>query len=128
MKIIGHNLIESPIFKIINSIEDINKTLAKDILLFNDLDKQIDIIQYSNFNNLSFSIRVKNIKEAILSHNLNASYILVLPEMAKEIQDIAQNYLFDTLVLVEISNENEIEHYAKLGVDGVIFSNSINSI
>jgi len=128
MKIIGHNWIESPIFKIINSIEDINKTLAKDILLFNDLDKQIDIIQYSNLNNLSFSIRVKNIKEAILSHNLNASYILVLPEMAKEIQDIAQNYLFDTLVLVEISNENEIEYYAKLGVDGVIFSNSINSI
>jgi len=126
MKIIGHNWIESPIFKTINSIEDIHQTLAKDILLFNDLDKNIEIIKYSNINNLPYAIRVKDIKEAILSHNLNASYIVVLPEMAKDIQDIAQNYLFDTLVLVEIDNENKIEYYAKLGIDGVIFSNSLD--
>lgn len=128
MKIIGHHWIESPIFKTINNVEDISKTLAKDILLFNDLDKNIEIIKYSQKNNLPYAIRVKDIKEAILSHNLNASYLLVLPEMAKEIQDIAQNYLFDTLVLVEIDNENEIEYYAKLGIDGVVFSNSIQPI
>ena len=128
MKIIGHHWIESPIFKTINCIEDINKTLAKDILLFNDLDKNIEIIKYSNINNLPYAIRVKDIKKAILSHNLNASYLLVLPKMAKEIQDIAQNYLFDTLILVEIDNEKEIEYYAKLGIDGVIFSSSIQAI
>ena len=42
-------------------------------------------------------------------------------QKAKEIQKLAENYLFDSKVLLCISLDYEIEHAAKAGIDGVIF-------
>jgi hypothetical protein len=38
---------------------------------------------------------------------------------------IAQHYLFDTQILVKIISIEEIESLAKIGVDGVVFSEAI---
>jgi hypothetical protein len=121
MKIIGHHWIEESIrFKAVKSIEDINKTVANDTLLFNNLSKNIEIIKYADKNSLPFAIKIDNIKDVIFAHNLNANYIIAPKDISKIVQDIAQNYLFDSLIFVEIDTEDEIEYFAKLGVDGVI--------
>ena len=123
MKIIGHHWIEESIrFKAVESIEDINKTVANDTLLFNNLSKDIEIIKYADKNSLPFAIKIENIKDVIFAHNLNTNYIIAPKNIAKIVQDIAQNYLFDAQIFVEISSEEEIEYFAKLGVDGVIIS------
>ena len=43
-------------------------------------------------------------------------------------QSIAQQYLFDTQIIIEISNEDEMEIYAKMGIDGVLFSSAIERV
>jgi len=128
MKIIGHPFFNTISFKTIKSIDEIEHTSSKDILLFNNIEQDIEIIKYADINHLPFAIKVNSIKEAIFAHNLDAKYIFAPKDLAKEIQDIAQNYLFDTLILVEIDSEAEIERFAKLGIDGVLFSKISDTI
>ncbi len=125
MKIIGHQWIESPKFITIYTKEDIATTQASSILLFDELSSMIDEIRYCAKEGLSFALRVDNLNDALLAYNLNAKYLIVVPKLAKELQQIAQHYLFDTQILVEISSAKKIEKYAQMGIDGVIFSSSI---
>ena len=125
MRVIGHRWIDdSIIFKAVESVEDIEKTVANDTLLFNDLSKDIEIIKYADTNSLPFAIKIRNIKDVIFAYNLNTKYIIAPKEIAKDTQEIASHYLFDALIFVEIDSEDEIEYFARLGLDGVIFSKS----
>jgi nicotinate-nucleotide pyrophosphorylase len=125
MRIIGHQWIESPQFITIYAKEDIANTQANSILLFNDLSSMIDEIRYCFKEGLAFGLRVDNLNDALLAYNLNAKYLIVIPKLAKELQKIAQQYLFDTQILVEINSAKKIEKYAQMGIDGVIFGRSI---
>ena len=122
MLIFGHKWIESSKFYKIYTIEDIKDTPPNSTLLLSDLEESIDIAKYCKKNSLPFAIEVKSIRDAIFSNLLNAKYIIAQKELAKSIMPIAQNYLFDSLVLTNISSEDEIEEMAKSGVDGVIYS------
>jgi hypothetical protein len=42
------------------------------------------------------------------------------------IQPIAQEYLFDTRILVLIHNEKEISKISRAGIDGVIFAEAVS--
>jgi len=125
MKIFGHPWIESPEFITVESKEEIANTQANSILLFEDIKKSLKTIQYSQKEGLPFAVRISTINNTIFAYNLGANYLLVTPQLAKEIQDIAQQYLFDTQIIVEIQNETEIEKYAQMGIDGVIFQQTI---
>ena len=74
MKIIGHPFFNTISFKTIKSIDEIEHTSSKDILLFNNIEQDIEIIKYADINHLPFAIRVNSIKEAIFAHNLDAKY------------------------------------------------------
>ena len=125
MKIFGHPWIESPEFITVESKEEIANTQADSILLFEDINNSLESIKYSQKEGLPFALKVSTINHTIFAYNLNANYLLVTPQLAKEIQDIAQHYLFDTQIIVEIQNETEIEKYAQMGIDGVIFQQTI---
>jgi methyltransferase-like protein len=125
MTIIGHPWIASIKFSRVRSKDAIEHTASGSILLFEKLDKDIDLILYCQKENLPFAIKVTTIEEAIFAHNLNTRYIFVEKNMAKEIQEIAQHYLFDTQIVVEIESQDEITTYAKLGLDGVVFPAAI---
>jgi hypothetical protein len=71
---------------------------------------------------------VNNITELVYASAFNASYCIVTQKLAKTAQKIAENYLFDTKILVHIENEDEIEEMALLGIDGVIFLEAIVKI
>jgi len=64
-------------------------------------------------------------REAIFSNELNAKYLITTSKKAVKIQPIAQNYLFDCLILAIIKNKNEIEKLSQKNIDGVIFKKEL---
>ncbi len=125
MKIIGHPWIESECFVTVDSMEKIVGSPAGSILLFNNLGASIELLHYCQREGLPFALRAGEVKTALFAHALNARYIIAERETAEAIQKLAQHYLFDTQILVEISDESEIETYAEMDLDGVIFPAAI---
>lgn len=122
MIIIGDKLIPfEELFKT-NSTNDIKNTKANSTVLFNFSD---EIAKYCFENEISFAVVVNSIKEAIYSSNLNAKYIIANKELSKELQKIADNYMYDAKILAIIESSDEFEEIAKAQIDGVIFKNLI---
>lgn len=128
MIIIGHPWIESQKFKKVHSEVDISKTTPNDIVLLEPLSKSYKLAQYCQKNHIPFSVNVNKLTDAIFANALGAMYIVCEEEDALLIQPIAQEYLFDTRVLVLIDNEEEIEKIARASIDGIIFREIINEI
>lgn len=128
MLIFGHSFIPSDSLYHITNIESITNTPPSSIIYLEFSEDNLDIIEHANSNELEFALDVKNITELIYASSLNAKYILVSREIAKTAQNIAENYLFDAKILAHITDNEEIEELALLGIDGVIFSNAIIKI
>lgn len=120
MIIIGDKLVPFEDMFFINSIEDIKNTKANSTLLFY-FDEEL--LKYTSKNFLASAIIVKSIKEAIYSNSLNAKYIISKKDLTKNIQKIADNYMFDSKNLAIIRSNDEFEEVAKDEIDGVIYEN-----
>ena len=125
MIIIGHPWIDSQKFHKIFSIEDIKNVSANDIVLLEPLVESHDYAKYCKDNNIKYAVVVNNLESAIYANALNASYIICEEDTALMIQPIAQEYLFDTKVLVLIHSTKEISKLARNSIDGVIFADAI---
>lgn len=122
MIIIGDSLVpSSKLFKI-SKIEEIKNTKPNSTLYFTFKD---EILKYCFENSLDFAVKIKSIKEAIYANALNAKYIVVEKKLAKKVQKIAENYMFDSKVLAIIEKSDEIEDIAKLQIDGTIYKKSL---
>jgi len=128
MLLFGHRFIQSESFYHIQDIEAINNTPPSSTIFVEFSEDNLDVIEYLNLNDINFAVGVKNITEVIYASNLNASFIVIDKHISSETQNIANNYLFDSKILVSLSNEKEIHNMALLGVDGVIFPNAIVKI
>ena len=128
MLIFGHRFIKSENFFHIIDIDALKKTPPSSTIYVEFCEENLDIINYLDTNSVAFALKVSNIKELIYASALNAAYALVSKEFAKSAQDIAENYLFDTKILVFIESEEEIEEMALLGIDGVLFTSNIIKI
>jgi len=122
MKIFAHPWIKSEQFYTIYSQEEIKKTPANSIVLLPPLPSSLDLAKYCQQNHISYTLRVESIKDAIFANLLGATYTISSKELASKLMPIAQNYLFDTQILAEIKNDNEIEEMAQINVDGVVFN------
>jgi len=69
---------------------------------------------------------VNTLDDALFANALGAKYIICEEDDALMIQPIAQEYLFDTRILVLIHNEKEISKIARGKIDGVIFAEAIS--
>lgn len=118
MIIIGDKLVPFEEISFISSILDIKNTKANSTLIFY-YDEEL--LKYVSQNALSSAIIVKSIKEAIYSNSLNTKYIISKKDLAKDIQKIADNYMFDAKNLVIIKSNSEFEEVAKNEIDGVIY-------
>jgi len=125
MLLFGHRFIQSKSFYHISNIDAITDTPPSSTIYFEFSEENLDIINHANLNHISMALRVNTIQELIYASSLNANYMIIDKEMAKSAHNIAQNYLFDAKVLVKISEDEEIEEMATLGVDGVIYSSAI---
>jgi hypothetical protein len=118
MEIFGHDFIENLKFFNIDKIEEIKHTFPNSVVWF---DFQKELILYSKAQNITFGVKVKDIKELILASASNASYLLVEKSFAKEAQNIADEYMFDAKILLISQNEDDMEFCAKNGIDGIVF-------
>lgn len=125
MIIVGHPWIESKKFCKIFSKEDIKKSEAKDIVLLEPIVDSHDLAQYCQENSIPFAVTVNSLKEAIFANALGAVYMVCEEDDALIVHPIAQEYLFDTRILVLIHDEKEIAKIARSGIDGVIFPAAI---
>jgi len=125
MIIIGHPWVESAKFCKIFSIEDIKKSKSNDVVLLEPIVDSHALAKHCQENDIPFAVTVNSLKEAIFSNALGAKYIVCEEDDALIIHPIAQEYLFDTRVLVLIHDEKEIAKIARSGIDGVIFPEAI---
>jgi len=125
MIIIGHPWIESCRFCKVFSEEDIRQSKPNDIVLLEPLIDSLALAHYCQKNTIAYAIPANNLKEGLFANALNASYIVCKEEEALLIQPIAQEYLFDSKVLVLIHDEKEIVKIARSGIDGVLFAEAI---
>ncbi len=118
MILIGDKLVPFEEIFNISNIEDIKTTKANSTIAFGYNE---ELIKYSFENDLNSAIIVNSIKESIYANALNAKYIIASKNLAKDIQKIAENYMFDSKVLAIIESNEEIEEIASYEIDGVIY-------
>jgi hypothetical protein len=127
MLIFGNPYIESPKFIEINTISQIDSTNPKDILLI-EFKEPFSLAKYCFENNLEYAIEANSIKDALLAINLGCSFIIANLELAKTLQKIANEYLWDSKILVKIKDDSTLEKVALNYIDGVIYQNHIERI
>ncbi|MCR1815412.1 hypothetical protein [Aliarcobacter butzleri] len=118
MLVIGDKLIPFENIFFISSIQDIKNTKANSTLIFN-YDEVL--LKYVSENSISSAVIVTSIKEAIYANCLGAKYIISNQDLVKEIQKIADNYMFDSKNLAIIKSNDEFEQIAKNEIDGAIY-------
>lgn len=106
-------------------MEEIERSPAASVLLFSDIETSIDLIHYCREQRLPFALETEELKSMLFAQALGAGYILTGGDSADSFQSVAQHYLFDMQIAVVIQGEEEIEHYAALGIDAVVFASSI---
>lgn len=125
MIVIGHPWIKSQRFCKIFSIEDIKNTKTDDIVLLEPLADSHSYAQYCQNNSIAYAVAVNSLDDAVFANALGAAYMICKEEDALMIQPIAQEYLFDTRILVLVHNDKDISKIARAGIDGVIFAEAI---
>ncbi|MAC82773.1 MAG: hypothetical protein CL624_01430 [Arcobacter sp.] len=123
MILIGDKLIPYTDICSISTVEDIKNTKANSFISFGYNEK---LLTYCFENDLDYVVIVTSIKEAIYANSLNARYIVCEKILAKSIQKIADNYMFDSKVLAQIESSDEIEEIALNEIDGIIYKNVLN--
>jgi len=125
MILIGHPWIKSPEFCRVFSQKDITSSRADQIVLLEPLVDSHTLAQYCQENGIAYAVVVNTLDEALYANALGASYMICDEDTALMVQPVAQEYLFDTRVLVLIHSEKEISKIARSGIDGVIFAEAI---
>jgi hypothetical protein len=125
MIVVGHPWIKSQKFCKVFSIEDIKNSPEDSIVLLEPLVDSHSFAQYCQDNNIAYAVVANTLDDAIFANALGARYMICEEDDALMIQPIAQEYLFDTRILVLIHSEKEISKIARGGIDGVIFSEAI---
>ncbi len=125
MIIIGHPWIESSRFSKVFSQEDIEKSEVDDILLLEPLVDSINLAKYCQNNDIPYAVSVNTLNDAIFCNALDANFMICEEDEACVIQPIAQEYLFDTKILVLVHDEKDIAKISRSGIDGVIFAEAI---
>jgi len=108
----------------INSIADISSTLPNTTVLY---EFDFEILRYAQENNLDSAIIVKDLKEVIYASTFTVKYIIVEKNIAKHAQDIVNNYMLDSKILIVISSDDEIVENALDEIDGVIYKSVVEN-
>ncbi|PPK61276.1 hypothetical protein B0F89_11141 [Malaciobacter marinus] len=119
MILIGDKNIPYETLTKVSTIEELVKTKANTMIVFEYTQNLVD---YCFKNDLSYAVIIKDLKEAIYANALEAKYIICDKQLAKNIQNTADNYMFDSKVLAIIESNEEFEDITKEQIDGVIYN------
>jgi len=119
MILIGDKNIPYETLTKVSTIEELVKTKANTMIVFEYTQNLVD---YCFKNDLSYAVIIKDLKEAIYANALEAKYLICDKQLAKNIQNTADNYMFDSKVLAIIESNEEFEDITKEQIDGVIYN------
>jgi len=122
MIIIGDEHIPYETIEKISCVEDIKNTQPNATVIF---DFDIEILKYTQANDIKSAVKVNNIKDLIYSAELNAYYIIPTNDILEQAQSTADNYMFDSRILAVIESSDEVEALAIKEIDGVVFKSLI---
>lgn len=118
MILIGDDNIEYESIEKISASSEIKSTTSNSTVLYNF---DFDILKYTQENKVNSAVIVKNLQEMIYASTFNVRYIIVKKNIAKEAQNIVNNYMLDSKILVIIESSDEIVENAIDEIDGVIY-------
>lgn len=75
---------------------------------------------------IPFAMRVGSVVEFLMSAYFLPKFVIV-DSGAKAYQELADSYVLDSKVLQVVASAEEIELYARQGIDGVIFAHMLES-
>ena len=122
MILIGDENIPYETIEKIDAVSDIIATSSNSTVLYNF---DFDILKYTQENNINSAVVTKNLQEVIYASTFDVKYIIVKKNIAKEAQNIANNYMLDSKILVIIETNDEIVENAIDEIDGVIYNKVI---
>ena len=128
MLLFGHSYVASHPFYHIDSIEALRHTPANSVVALYFTPENLDIIEYLRNNSIPFALHVETSTDAVIGENLGATYLIVLPKYAEEIQKVAEHYLFDAKILGYIDSEKSLNDLIEMRIDGAIFPDAIIKI
>ncbi len=119
MIILNHPLIPAPTLTPIASKADIATTKANEVVWF---DYDLKLLRYCYDQQIPSAVRIGQASEAVYANALGAKFVTMRLGLAKEVQKIAEHYLFDTKVIA-ILDERLLDKAIEAGVDGVYLTN-----
>jgi len=124
MILIGDKNIECESIQKITSISDILSTPSNTTILY---DFNFEILHHTQKNNVNSCVVCENLQEVIYASNFAVKYIVVKKSISKQAQDIANNYMLDSKILVIIDTDDEIVDNALDEIDGVIYKKVVEN-
>jgi nicotinate-nucleotide pyrophosphorylase len=118
--ILGY-LFDSEEFYFIDEFSDVVSTSANSIIVSKFCEDRVAFYKSLKSNSVNFALEVSSLLDAVLANLVGAKYIIVDNKISKIVQNSADNYMFDSRVLVKISTKSEIEKHIIEQIDGVIF-------
>ena len=125
MLLFGHPHVPSQPFYHIDSTEALRHTPANSVIALYFSPENLDIMEHLRKNSVRFALHVENAVDAIIGENLGASYLIVLPRDAEEIQKVAEHYLFDAKILGYLEETEDLKELIDIRLDGAIFADNL---
>ncbi len=122
MIVLGDEKIDTKSIVYSSNFQDVKNSSPNDII---KLNYDVGYLKQLVSNDIECIVQVENIQDLIYANILKATYILVHKNIAKQAQNIADDYMFDSKILVAISSKEEIEKIAYDAIDGVLFIKDI---
>ena len=113
--ILNHPFIPSPKFIEARTTQEIGQIMAKDVPL---LPFDLKLLRYCFDNRVAYAVNIASASEAVYANALHANYLFCNLKTAKEVQKIADHYLFDSKVIAKI-DERLLDKAIAAGIDGV---------
>lgn len=124
MILIGDKNVECEAIQKIESISDIKSTSPNTTVLYNF---DFEMMKYSEENNIDSCVVTKSLQEVIYASSFSVKYIVVEKNISKHAQDIANNYMLDSKILVIIDTNDEIVDHALDEIDGIIYKRVVEN-
>lgn len=115
MIILNHPLIPAPTLTPIASTADIATIPASHIVWFG---YNLQLLRYCYDQQIPAAVRIDEASEAVYANALGAKFVTMQLDLAKEVQKIAEHYLFDTKVIAML-DERLLDKAIEAGIDGV---------
>ncbi len=115
MIILNHPLIPAPTLTPIASKADIATTKANEVVWF---DYDLQLLRYCYDQRIPTAVHIHKASEAVYANALGAKFVTMELDLAKEVQKIAEHYLFDTKVIAML-DERLLDKAIEAGIDGV---------